>query len=279
MNFMNLPEEYAGENSQAAILPIAYEKNLTYGRGASRGPDEIIAASKHLEYYDDELNAEPFEKGIFLVPVLRISNLEPENAQERIFEHARKYTGKFCIGIGGDHSVTAALVKAQAERHSKFSVLIFDAHPDLRYSWNGSKWNHACVARRLAAQHKVGIVGTRAMDKSELNFANGEENVTMIRMQDVDKEKFSKLLDRLEGKVYISIDVDVFDPSLIRNTGTPEPGGMQWEQLIQLLKHAFNKKEIIGCDIVEFAPNFNYHAESYALAKLIYKLIGYKFNL
>lgn len=279
MNFMNLPEEYAGENSKSAVIPIAYEKALTYGRGASRGPDEIIAASRHLEYYDDELNSEPFETGIFLAPVLRCSNQEPEKAQETIFQYSKKYLNKFCIGLGGDHSVTAALVKAHAEKHGKISVLVFDAHPDLRYSWKGSQWNHACVSRRIAASQKIGIVGARSMDNSELDFANTNENVTMIRMRDLNEERFNKLLQKLDDKVYISIDVDVFDPAFIRNTGTPEPGGMDWQKLLSMLKKTFVEKEVIGCDIVEFAPNFNFHAESYALAKLAYKLVSYKFTL
>ncbi|RMD58448.1 agmatinase, partial [Candidatus Woesearchaeota archaeon] len=279
MNFMGLPDEYAGENSKTVIIPIAYEKNTTYGQGASRGADEIIAASRHIEYYDDELCKEPYESGIKLLKTLRCSNLLPEEAQERIREHVTPHIKKFTIALGGDHSITPAIVSAHSKEHKDTSILMLDAHADLRYSWKGSQYNHACVARRLAPNHKIAIVGVRAMDLSEREYADSNPNVKLIGAKEFNSEKIQEILAHLTQKVYVSIDVDAFDPSLIKNTGTPEPGGLLWYPTLELLKKTFEEKEVIGADIVEFAPEAAYRAEAFALAKLAYKLCAYKHAL
>lgn len=280
MNFMQLPDEFAGEDSAVVILPVAYEKHLTFGTGASAGPDAIIEAAKHLEYYDFELESEPFINGIQLTKVLRCSNLEPEDAQDKIYQKAKPFVdeNKFCIGIGGDHSVTGGFVRAQAEKHENVSVLMIDAHADMRYSWNGSQWNHACIGRRLAAKHKVAVVGVRSLDKDEHEYTKKEPNVLLVKPQDIEN-KIDEVISHLTGKVYLSIDVDGFDSSFIKNTGTPEPGGLTWQQVIRLIRKLFEKKEIVGADIVEFAPkDKGSHAEAFALAKLLYKIVGYKFK-
>lgn len=272
---MALPEEYAGEQSKVAILPVPFEKDVTYGQGANKGPEEIIRASQYLEYYDDELDSEPFEQGIQLMGPLHCAD-NPQTAHDQIVEHAAKFTGRFIIGIGGDHSITSGFVEALSKEHENLSVLILDAHADLRYSWKNSKWNHACVARRIAAKHKVGIIGVRAMDKYEKKYADNEDNVKIVKAYAISEESIKKVLAHLTDKVFISIDVDVFDPSFIRNTGTPEPGGLGWYDVLNILKRVFDEKNVVGADVVEFAPQLDFRAEAFALAKLVYKLAAYR---
>lgn len=261
MRFMNLLNKYSGDNSFFSILPIEYEKNMTYGKGASKGPKEIIKASAHLEYYDEQFNKEPFVKGI--------KTLEP-------VKEVKELPDKFTIALGGDHSVTIGVVKALEKHHDDFSVIILDAHPDMFNSWNGSQTNHRCTTQRVSANHKTLLLGIRSMDIDEANVIKNNENVEMIKAYEFDKNKLKDELKKLKSKIYISIDVDVFDPSFIRNTGTPEPGGFDWNQVIEILKTIFEEKEVIGADIVEFSPNINFEAEAYSLAKLVHKIMSLK---
>ena len=241
-NWMNLPPEY--QKGKFVILPIEYEKDLTFGDGASKGPKEIIAASKHLEYYDEQFDCEPFEKGIEILEPIKAET--PEKMIEKVSTQINyMYTGarhgdfsnekcasigasvqsKFVIGLGGDHSVTIALVKAQEQSHEDFSVIILDAHADFRDSWNGSSLNHACVAKQISKNHDLALLGIRSMDIDEKKQIENADNVHLIKAYGFTLEKLRELLPKLKNKVYLSIDVDVFDPSFIGNTGTPEPGG------------------------------------------------------
>jgi len=268
MTWMNLPKEYT--DGKFVILPVAYENNVTYGKGASKGPKEIIKASQHLEYYDEQFDCEPFEKGIKLLPTLKPKS--PEEMVEQVAEEVAKQKDKFVIGLGGDHAVTIGMVKGL--EHNDFSVIILDAHADFFHSWNGSTLNHRCVAQRVSSNHSTALIGVRSMDIDEKKLIESNENVHLIKSYDLTKERFQKVLKKLKKKVYISIDVDAFD--FIRNTGTPEPGGLKWDSVINLLKDIFKEKEVIGADVVEFAPNENFHGEAYALAKLVYKIFGMK---
>jgi len=268
---MNLADEYSNEESEFYILPIEYEKDLTYGKGASKGPSEIIKASEHLEYYDEQFDSEPFEKGIHTLESLKLNDMEPETAINTISSEIGKHDGKFVISLGGDHAVTIGCAKDK-----KCSVIILDAHPDMFYSWNGSGHNHRCVAQKLSKNHKVLSVGIRAMDKDEKDVIDENSNVNIIKAYEFTKEKLLLELEKLEDDVYVSIDVDCFDPSFIRNTGTPEPGGFFWNDVIDMLKVIFEKKNVIGADIVEFAPNINFESEAFSLAKLCYKIIALK---
>jgi agmatinase len=267
--WMNLPEEY--KKGKFVILPIAYEKDLTFGKGAALGSFEIIKASEHLEYYDEQFNCEPFENGIEL-----LSEVKADNPEEMIETVSNSIQNKFTIGLGGDHSVTIGLVKGQETFHSDFSVIVLDAHADFRDSWNGSSLNHACVSKEISKKHSLALLGIRSMDIDEAKQIESNENVHLVKAYDFNLEKLKEILPKLKDKVYISIDVDVFDTSFIRNTGTPEPGGFTWNQVISILKVIFNQKEVIGADIVEFAPKENFESEAYALAKLCYKIISLK---
>ncbi len=267
MTWMNLPEEY--RKGKFVILPIAYEKDVTYGEGASKGPEEIIKASKHLEYYDDQFDCEPFERGIELLDSVKGNT--PEEMVDKVSFVVKDNTGKFVIGIGGDHAVTLGLTKNLEE---DVSIIQFDAHADFRDSWNGSFFNHACVAKQLSKKHSILQIGIRSMDVDERRLLDSAENVHTISAYDFSLEKVRDKLNELNDKVYITIDVDVFDPMFIRNTGTPEPGGLMWDQVVNCLKIIFENKKVVGADICEFAPKENYEAEAYALAKLVYKIMA-----
>lgn len=271
---MNLPQEYATKDSLFYILPIEYENNPTYGKAASKGPEEIIKASKHLEYYDEQFDNEPFEKGIFVMNKLSLNSIEPEETMQKISETVSKVKNKFLISLGGDHAITIGTVKGLEENFKDFSVIILDAHSDFRYSWNNSQFNHASVSRRMVNNHKIGIIGVRSQDIDEAKEIQENENVQIIKAYEYDKTKLKDMLNKLHQNIYISIDTDVFDPSFIRNTGTPEPGGLFWNQLIDMLKIIFKNKNVIGADIVEFSPRNNFEAESFSLAKLCYKLMA-----
>lgn len=274
MNWMNLPSEYRTNQSKFAILLISYEKDLTYGQGASKGPKAILEASQHLEYYDDQFDCEPFEQGILTLPTLALSNNTPQEMVEKINQTIQQNKDKFIISLGGDHAVTIGIIKGLENKHEDFSIIQFDAHADLRDSWNNSSLNHACVAKQISKNHELLQIGIRSMDIDEKNTINNSENIHLISAYNFNTNIITDLLPKLKDKVYITIDVDVFDPSIIRNTGTPEPGGLTWNNIIDSLKLIFQNKEVIGADIVEFAPNQNYNSEAYTLAKLAYKIMA-----
>ncbi len=271
MNFMNLPEEYSKPDSEAIIFPIANEGEVTFGKGAAKGAQEIIKASKHLEYYDDEFDCEPFMEGIHTLPLLDVTNEKPQDAIKKIDSERKKIGKRFTLSLGGDHSTTIGLLQGIEE---DCSVIILDAHADYFHSWNGSSNNHRCVSMRAVENHQVLQIGIRSMDRDEKEMIEENDRIDMIKAYEYDESILKEKLKRLKTKVYLSIDVDVFDPSFVRNTGTPEPGGFHWLQVIAMLKVIFKEKEVISADIVEFAPKENDDAEAFSLAKLAHKVLA-----
>jgi agmatinase len=285
LKWMQLPDKFCDlESSKFVILPISYEKDLTYGKGAARGAVEIIDASAHLEYFDAELRKEYFEKGVFVNSVLDLSALGPEMMVSKIQESVVSFgSSKFVIALGGDHAVSIGLVKGLEKRHGDFAILQIDAHSDFRDSWNGSGLNHACVMRRIVGGHEIVAVGIRSQDKDERLALDANSNVQTIYGWDFSLDKVKSALLKVKSeKLYITIDVDGFDPSIISCTGTPEPGGLLWKQVIEILKLCFSLKEVISCDVVEFAPCYNEfgrlenqsRVEAYILARLVSKMMG-----
>ncbi|HLC98082.1 MAG TPA: agmatinase [Candidatus Nanoarchaeia archaeon] len=282
-SWMNLPKQY--QNGKFVILPLPYEQNVTYGKGASRGPEEISNASYFLEYYDEQFDCKPYEKGITLLQPLPLKNCTPEQMIKEVAGAVAQQQNKFVIGLGGDHAVTLGMIQGMEQLQEKeknryspsdFSVIILDAHADFRDSWNGSMYNHACVARQLAKKHDLLLIGIRAMDADEAKMIRERKHVHVIKSSDLSLQRVKALLPKLKKNIYLSIDVDVFDLSFIRNTGTPEPGGLFWNEAIELLQLIFREKNVIGADIAEFAPQENFRAEAYALAKLAYKVMAMK---
>ncbi|OYT32561.1 agmatinase [Candidatus Woesearchaeota archaeon] len=280
IRFLSLPDEFCSEKSRVVVLPVSFENNKGLVKGSFRGWFEILRASHHLEYFDDELNSEPFVNGIFTAPVLDFFKCSPEEMVKRLSLETSRFSDRFVVGLGGDHAVTLGFVDAFSRFFPDLSVLVLDAHCDLRYSWNNSLFSHACVSRRLCLKHKVGIVGVRSMDSSENDFLNSEQgrNVRVVKAFELSDEKLDEVFSLLSNNVFVSVDCDVFDPSFIRNTTTPEPGGLGWYDVLSILKRVFKEKNVVGCDLVEFSPNENFLAEAFSLAKLVYKMIAYKFG-
>ena len=270
MKWMNLPDEFC--EGKFVILPVAYEKDVTYGKRAVNGALEIVRASEHLEYYDAELDCEAFLQGIKVVE--SVGGDSPEEMIGSVSKVVRNVgEGRFVIGVGGDHAVTLGLVDGL---EGDFSVIQFDAHADFRDSWKGSSLNHACVAKQLSKKHDVGLIGVRSMDVDERKEIDGRADVHVVYGWNFSLEKVKEMLGKLKKNVYVTIDVDVFDPMFIRNTGTPEPGGLLWQDVVDCLKLIFEEKNVVGADVVEFAPKVNYEAEAFALAKLVYMICGLK---
>jgi agmatinase len=262
---MNLSEEFSNENSKFLIINIPWEKDVSYINGTSKGPLEIINASKQLEYFDIDYKKEIFEKGIKTI------NINPKNFEE-IEKQIQEinFDNKFPVFIGGDHSITIATTKFNKE---EFDIINFDAHSDFFYSWNNSEKNHRCVNRKLIDKHNILILGLRSCDIEEFNQIKKDKRIDYLTANEYDLFKLKEKLSKLKKKIYISIDVDVFDTSFIKNTGTPEPGGLFWKDIIYALELIFKEKEVIALDLVEFSPNNNYSAEAYSLAKLIHKIL------
>jgi agmatinase len=299
MNFMNLPKEYRDKNkSRVVILPISFKTKTTRKNESHLGPKAIIDASQELEYFEEDLLCEPHEVGIFTEEELKIKDTDFIKIKHKILDKFSKvYDGKkFPVILGSDHSTTIPIIEALEEKEKDFGVIVFDAHSDLREPWGKDTWWHACVSREISKKHKTLLVGTRSMDNTDLQFLQSRagNNTGLIFAKDLLSSKkahnwdlshcfeLEEKLRQLPKKIYISIDVDVFDPAIIRYTDTPEPGGLNWTQINNLLKIIFTEKEVLGADIVEFSPEAKdkpSFAESYLLSKLIYKIIAYKYYI
>ena len=289
--WMKLPLEYrSAEKSSFVVLPVSYEKDVTYGKGTSNGSSSIVSASSHLEYYDEEFDCEYFEKGVYVHPSLDLSSGSAEDMVSKVQgEVVSCGVEKFVLGLGGDHAVTIGLVRGLEEiekqngNEGDFAILQIDAHSDFRDSWNGSVLNHACVMKQLSGRHEIVYVGIRSQDKDERVLVDECESVQTVYAWEYSISKVKESLLNLKAKrMYITIDVDGFDPSVISCTGTPEPGGLFWKQVIEILKLCFSMKEIIGADIVEFLPIYESNGEesnqsrveAYTLARLVSKIFS-----
>ena len=272
-NFCGLPEEYSEfESSRFVIIPVPYERTVSYLRGVSFAPSRIIDASKNLELYDEELELSPFECGIHTMPLRRISG-KPDRALTVIENLCRKVVenDKFPILVGGEHTCTLPIFKVLSEKYS-LSLVHFDAHLDLRDSYLGEKLCHASVMARIyEITDNILHIGIRTICEEE---SKKIDKIRIVWAKDCIKD-FEREIKNLNKEVYLSIDVDVFDPSVIPDVGTPEPGGIGWYEMLYMLSKIFKKKNVVGFDVVELAPKKNTYSE-FTVAKLIYKLIGYK---
>ena len=283
-NFMGLEDEYASfRKAKVVLMPAPYDRTTTYLHGASLGPSAIIDASRYLERYDDELNQETFKIGIHTMEALGIEKLNSEEMIEKIYASTLELlkAGKFPVMLGGEHSVSIGAVKAFRESYPNVSVLHLDAHYDLRNEYFGSRLNHGCVARRMSEICPVVQVGTRSMSKEEKDFlasaSNGKvKSISVYDILDTPLWK-DKATNSLGENVYISIDLDVFDPAIVPAVGTPEPGGIGWYETLDLLKDVSKDRKVVGFDVVELCPIKGQVASDFLAAKLIYRLLGYIF--
>jgi agmatinase len=287
-NFMNLPKEFRNKKtSKICILPLIYKGKVTVGSGAFKGAKEIIKASRELEYFDCDLNNEAYTQGIYTTKEFNFFKIKEysvllQDMLDKISPEIINFS--FPIILGSDHFTTYPTVLAFEKKCEDFGVIILDAHSDLREPWGKDTWHHACVSRYISKNHKTLIAGVRSQDFYEKEYLKTKEgkNLSIVYARELHKSflYFKKKLKNLPKNIFLSIDVDFFDPSILKNTNTPEPGGFTWNQTLQILEIIFKNKNVIGVDIVEFAPKgpeWNYISESYMLSKLVYKLCSYKF--
>jgi len=278
-NFADLPQKYSRlEDSAVVILPVPYDGTSTWGKGADKGPQAIIEASANMELYDIETDSQVYLKGIFTDELLQPPP-HPEDVVEKVAEKVGAHIEKnrFTVVIGGEHSVSIGSIRAYARKYKNLTVLQLDAHSDLRDEYNGSKYNHACVMARARQLCPVVQVGIRSMDSSEKQSLQ-KQNVFFAKDIYNNRDWIPKAVSKLSDNVYITIDLDVFDPSIMPSTGTPEPGGLFWYDVLAFLKAVFEKTNVVGFDVVELSPDSRNKAPDFLAAKLIYKALTYKFQ-
>ncbi len=263
------------DKARFVVFPVPYEGTVSYGKGTSKGPDAILKASQHVEEYDIELDSEPYRAGIHVVNPIKLARRSLGVGGAIKAEVGRILEAKkIPVILGGEHSITPFAVKACAEKFKGLSVLQFDAHADLRDTYNGSKYNHACATRRILEVCPAVQVGVRSMDASEMKFAKESGQISKIHF--ADKLELAEIvLSQLSKNVYITFDVDALDPSIMPSTGTPEPGGLDYYQVLDVFRAVAREKNVVGFDFVELAPIKGLSHPDFMVAKLIYKLMGY----
>jgi len=279
-NFGGLPEENSSpDSSRFVILPVGYEATTTYGKGTKRGPAAIIDASRNMELYDEELRSEPFLHGIHTAGDLLFHSIVPEAMVETVEEAAAGFVskGKCLISLGGEHSISYPLFEAHRKHYGNIGVLQIDAHLDLRESYEGTPFSHAAVMRRICEKTRdIVQVGIRSYSVEEADFIKGGPTRIFWARDIVSSDDWiEKVVSLLPEKVYLTVDVDGLDPSIMPATGTPEPGGMGYYQTLKLLRTFAEKRTIVGADFVELAPIPGHPASDFLVSKLIYKTIGY----
>lgn len=279
-----IDEEYSSfKKAKVVIMQVPYEKTVTYKKGTVNGPAAIIDASKKMELFDEELNQETYKIGIHTMDPLAVEELQPEEMVDKVYGATFELlkASKFPVILGGEHSLSIGSVKAFKEIYPNISVLQLDAHYDLRNEYIGSRFNHGCTARRISEICPIVQTGTRSLSKEEKDFLATQANgrVKAINVYDIlDMPLWKDVISNsLSENVYVTIDLDVFDPSLMPAVGTPEPGGIGWYETLDLLREVSKDKKIVGFDVVELCPIKDQIASDFLSAKLIYRLLGYIF--
>jgi agmatinase len=279
VQFMEAEEQKTGyEESKVIIIPAGLENTTSYIQGTKLGPKAIIEASTQVELYDEELKFEPIDMGIFTLEELDFEGKSQEDSLDLIEAAFRKVSedGKFAVTLGGEHSVTIPIIRDLKERYPDLVVLSFDAHGDLRITYHG-ELSHACVMRRIADMEvPVYVVGVRSISPEEVQFVNSNPKTGIL----YDYERAEKAFDIQEilkwGKhVYVTVDLDAFDPAEMPAVGTPEPGGIRWREFFSIFKQVAEKTEVVGFDIMELCPMPGQERADFYAAKLIYKMLGY----
>jgi agmatinase len=276
-NFLGIPRIYSDyKRSRFVILPVPYEQTTTYRTGTREGPQAIISASKQVELFDEELGAESYKVGICTLNELEPSSRGPEKMVEKIFEVGRELAKdkKIVVMLGGEHTISIGMIKAYKQRYKDLSVLQLDAHADLRDSFQGSRFSHACTMRRVREIAPTVQVGVRNISLEEHKYVK-KEKLNLFFASGKNQGWLDEALSLLSDDVYLTLDLDFFDPSIMPSVGTPEPGGFLWYETINLLRKLSLKKNIVGLDIVELCPQPGNIAPDFMVAKLIYKIIGY----
>ena len=275
--FLDLPPEMRDpRDSRFAVLPVPYDKTSSWQKGADKGPEAIIDASATVEWYDIQTNAESCRRGITTLPPIVCAGTPEELADhveaavDSIFDREQ-----LPIVLGGEHSVSIGAIRAAARRIKGLSVLQIDAHGDTREEYEGTPYNHACVMARARQWCPIVQVGIRAIDASEAEGMDTDRVFFAHNIvQNVDTSWMDRAIDLLSDDVYITIDLDAFDPSLIPATGTPEPGGLTWGDVDRFLQRVTARRRIAAFDVVELLPMPGHHASAFTAAKLVYRVIS-----
>lgn len=289
-NFLMIPEKVSSlENSKVVILSAPYEASVSYGKGTKFGPKAIIESSHYVEFYDEEFDNELcFEIGIATTKELQFGKRKDKKAITFLYEKVKEIItlDKFCVVLGGEHSISTAPIKAYLEKYPDLSVLHFDAHSDLREQYQNNPYSHASVMARVCEflnPKRLVQVGIRAQCIEESQFIKNK-NIKTFYANRIKTGKYGinwqrEVAKKLTNNVYISFDVDYFDPSIMPSTGTPEPNGFQWEETMQIFREMKKlKKQIVGFDVVELAPQKGMAHADYLAAKLTYKILNYAFS-
>lgn len=283
-NFLAIEEKFSNyKDSSIVILPVPFEQTTSYGKGTSKGPAVILNASHFVEFFDEELNRELcFEKGICSLHPLDFKKMKGKRAIDLIYRNVKDLIDdkKFVVVLGGEHSISTAPIKAHFDSFDKLSILHFDAHSDLRDDYEGSKYSHASFAARVCEfTTSLTQAGIRAQCKEEYDFIK-EKKINTFYAFEIRDGKYGnhwqdRVIDTLNENVYITFDVDYFDPSIMPSTGTPEPNGFYWDETMKLLRTLGEKKKVVGFDVVELSPRKDFTFPDFLTAKLIYKMLNY----
>jgi agmatinase len=270
----------AFETASVLIWPVPYEKTVSYGLGTREGPDAIIEASRYMELYDEELGGETADVGIHTLPAME-ADRAPEEIIPAIEHEARRLieTGKFVCMLGGEHSITPPAVRAFRARYSRLSVLQIDAHADLRDSYEGTPFSHASAMRRVVEVCPAVQVGIRSLSSEEARAIPTLPTQIFWAKDIVGRTDWiDAAVEALSEEVYLTLDIDGLDPSIVPATGTPEPGGLTWYEVLALLRAVAARRWIVGMDLVELSTSPGNNAPSFLAAKLVYKTLGYIFR-
>ncbi|MDP4222693.1 MAG: agmatinase [Bacteroidota bacterium] len=277
MNFGGNEVVYDYAASGIIIVPVPYDETSTWMRGASLGPDAIMEASVNLEFYDVETRTEAHLQGIHTIEPVKV-----KESPEALVREVRRVINsllvdkKFPVVVGGNHTISIGSIRAFSEHYKDLTILQLDAHTDLRQKYEGSEFNHACVMARAKECAPVVQVGIRSMAAEELPFAD-MERIFFAHDLYHDKSLYSRAVGKLGKNVYITIDMDVFDPSLIPSTGTPEPGGPEYFEIMHFLRDVIKERNVVGFDVVELCPSSANKVPDFVAAKIIYQLLSYRF--
>lgn len=277
--YAGIEEQYAKlDTAKIVLIPVPYDGTSTWQKGADKGPEAFLHASANMELYDIETETEPYKQGVFLADAVT-ENSSPEAMVDAVHEATKKYIkrNKFVTVFGGEHSISIGTIRAFNECFDNLTVLHIDAHADLRESYEGSKYNHACAVYEASQNTNLIQVGIRSMDASELSVMD-KDKVYFAHEMAQDDSWMDSALDQMTENVFITFDLDALDPSIMPSTGTPEPGGLLWYETLEFLKMVFEEKNVVGFDVLELCPNPQEKASDFLAAKLYYKMLSYKFQ-
>jgi len=278
-NFGGIESPYSEYGkAKIVVLPVPYDLTATYIPGARNGPEAVIEASNHMELYDEELGKETYRVGISTGEPLDVTDKSPEDMLNVVSKAVSSEieSQKYQVAVGGEHSISLGVVRELVKKYPNLSVLQLDAHADLRDSYDGTPYNHACVGRRISELCPLVQVGVRSISKEEVDFKKSSKVVTISDHEVKQGQRWSeKVLDNLTDDVYLTLDLDVLDPAIMPAVGTPEPGGLNWHETIRFLRMISQKKRIVSFDMVELTPQPGNVAPDFLAAKLMYRIMGY----